>query len=168
MTLRARLKLAALVMVGLLAFARAHAQGQSGTAAPTISLSPPSAGSAQGRTGDGAAESATDLAKKLQNPVGDLISIPFQNNTNFNVGPNKGTQDILNIQPVIPIHLNENWNLITRTILPLVWSPSLPAGTECPVRSRSHQFLSVPVAEERSRWMGLGRRANRSIAHDHQ
>jgi hypothetical protein len=42
------------------------------------------------------ADSATALAKKLQNPVGDLYSFPFQNNTNFNCGPHKGTQDILN------------------------------------------------------------------------
>ncbi|HEY5310986.1 MAG TPA: hypothetical protein VIK18_00660 [Pirellulales bacterium] len=74
---------------------------------------------------DGGNEDASALAKKLQNPIGDLYSIPFQNNINFNAGPNKGTQDILNIQPVIPIHINENWNVITRTILPLVWSPSL-------------------------------------------
>ena len=47
--------------------------------------------------------SATGLAKLAQNPVGNLISVPFQNNTNFNVGPEKGTQNILNIQPVIPI-----------------------------------------------------------------
>lgn len=67
---------------------------------------------------------ASVLAEKLQNPIADLISFPFQNNTNFNVGPNKGTQDILNIQPVIPIHINPDWNVITRTILPLVWSPS--------------------------------------------
>src|SRR5271154_5237450 len=75
-------------------------------------------------------DDATALAKKLQNPIGDLYSFPFQNNTNFNTGPNRGTQDILNIQPVIPIHINEDWNVITRTILPLVWSPSLdPAHT---------------------------------------
>ena len=47
--------------------------------------------------------SAEELAKLAQNPVGNLISVPFQNNTNFNVGPLKGTQNILNIQPVIPI-----------------------------------------------------------------
>jgi hypothetical protein len=76
------------------------------------------------------ADDATALAKKLQNPIGDLYSFPFQNNTNFNTGPNKGTQDILNIQPVIPIHINEDWNVITRTILPLIWQPSLqPAQT---------------------------------------
>ena len=79
-----------------------------------------------------ASESATALAKKLQNPLGNLISIPFQNNTNFNVGRNKGTQDILNIQPVIPIHVNEDWNVITRTILPLVWNPSFQPAQSVP------------------------------------
>ena len=47
--------------------------------------------------------SAEELAKLAQNPVGNLVSVPFQNNTNFNVGPLNGTQNILNIQPVIPI-----------------------------------------------------------------
>src|SRR4051794_15290811 len=75
-------------------------------------------------------DDATELAKKLQNPIGDLYSFPFQNNTNFNTGPHKGTQDILNVQPVVPIHINENWNIITRTILPLIWQPSFqPAQT---------------------------------------
>ncbi|MBL8541725.1 MAG: transporter, partial [Betaproteobacteria bacterium] len=64
--------------------------------------------------------SAEELAKMTQNPVANLIGVPFQNNTNFNVGPQKGTQNILNIQPVIPITLNENWNLITRAILPVI------------------------------------------------
>jgi hypothetical protein len=77
-------------------------------------------------------DDTTELAKKLQNPIGDLYSIPFQNNTNFNAGPNKGTQDILNIQPVIPIHINEDWNVITRTILPVVWNPSLQPAQSVP------------------------------------
>jgi len=64
------------------------------------------------------------LAEKLQNPIGNLISVPLQNNSFLNTGPNKGVQNVLNIQPVIPIHLNPEWNVITRTILPLVWSPS--------------------------------------------
>jgi hypothetical protein len=80
-----------------------------------------------------APDEASALAEKVQNPIADLISLPFQNNANFNVGPNKGTQDILNIQPVIPIHINQDWNVITRTILPLVWSPSFqPAATVPP------------------------------------
>lgn len=69
--------------------------------------------------------SAEELAKIAQNPVGNLISLPFQNNTNLNFGPEKGTQNILNIQPVIPISINDDWNIITRTILPVIWQPAL-------------------------------------------
>jgi len=69
--------------------------------------------------------SAEELAKLAQNPVGNLISLPFQNNTNLNFGPDKGTQNILNIQPVIPISISHDWNIITRTILPVIWNPSL-------------------------------------------
>ena len=68
--------------------------------------------------------SATELAKLAQNPVANLISVPFQNNTNFNVGPENGTQNILNIQPVIPVHLSGEWNLITRTIIPVLSQPA--------------------------------------------
>jgi hypothetical protein len=52
--------------------------------------------------------SAEELAKLAQNPVGNLVSVPFQNDTNFNVGPLSGTQNILNIQPVIPIEVNKH------------------------------------------------------------
>jgi hypothetical protein len=69
--------------------------------------------------------SAEELAKLAQNPVGNLISLPFQNNTNLNFGPEKGTQNILNIQPVIPISVTDEWNVITRTIVPVVSMPSL-------------------------------------------
>ena len=69
--------------------------------------------------------SSEELAKLAQNPVANLISVPFQNNTNFNYGPESGTQNILNIQPVIPITLNKDWNMITRTIFPLIWQPEL-------------------------------------------
>ena len=70
-------------------------------------------------------ESATELAKKTQNPVADLISVPFQNNFNFNTGSKDATVYILNVQPVIPIKLSEDWNLITRTIMPIINQPSL-------------------------------------------
>ena len=69
--------------------------------------------------------SAEELAKLAQNPVGNLISLPFQNNTNLNFGPEKGTQNILNIQPVIPISVDKDWNIITRTIVPVIWNPAL-------------------------------------------
>src|SRR4249920_2983228 len=77
--------------------------------------------------------SAEELAKLAQNPVGNLISLPFQNNTNLNYGPEKGTQNILNIQPVIPISVDKDWNIITRTIMPVIWQQSL--GPDTPAKN---------------------------------
>lgn len=72
--------------------------------------------------------SAEALAKAAQNPVADMISLPFQNNTNFNFGPEEETQNVLNIQPVIPFQVSKDWNVITRTILPIVSQPGLFPG----------------------------------------
>ena len=74
--------------------------------------------------------SAEELAKLAQNPVGNLVSVPFQNNANYNVGPLNGNQNVLNIQPVIPVSINADWNIITRTILPVISMPALSPGTE--------------------------------------
>jgi hypothetical protein len=101
----------------------------------------------------GAPDEASSLAEKIQNPLADLISVPFQNNTNFNVGPNKGTQDILNIQPVIPIHLNPEWNLITRTILPLTWSPSFQPAASVPPFGLSPTSFSAVLSPTKT-WNG--------------
>jgi hypothetical protein len=83
--------------------------------------------------GDGIIEPGEDpqeeLAKAAQNPVADLISLPFQNNTNFGYGPDDDIQNVLNIQPVLPFHLSENWNLITRTIAPLIYQPEVVEDT---------------------------------------
>jgi len=68
---------------------------------------------------------AEELAKLAQNPIANLISVPFQNNTNFNYGPEAGTQNVLNVQPVIPFSINADWDLVTRTIVPLIWQPEL-------------------------------------------
>jgi hypothetical protein len=73
---------------------------------------------------------AAALAKAAQNPIADMISLPFQNNTNFDVGPLEKTQDVLNIQPVLPIHLNADWNLVTRTIVPLISQPAFAQGQD--------------------------------------
>ena len=65
-----------------------------------------------------------ELATAAQNPVADLISIPFQDIIGFGVGPQGSVANVLNIQPVVPFHLTADWNLISRTILPIVTMPN--------------------------------------------
>lgn len=98
--------------------------------------------------------SEADLAKKTQNPVSDLISLPLQNNTNFDVGPGDNTQNILNIQPVYPISLNEQWNLITRTIIPLINQPPMYPGADREFGLGDIQFTAflAPVKSEGIIW----------------
>jgi hypothetical protein len=67
------------------------------------------------------ADDAAELAKKLSNPVASLISVPFQFNYDERIGPlDQGYRFTLNVQPVIPIALNQDWNLIIRTIVPVI------------------------------------------------
>ena len=71
-----------------------------------------------------------DLAQQLANPVASLISVPFQANWDFGIGVNDATRFTLNIQPVIPLSLNEEWNLIVRTILPVIDAESPAPGID--------------------------------------
>jgi hypothetical protein len=81
-------------------------------------------------TGAGAEESAQDLAKKLSNPVAAMISLPLQVNYDEEIGPERdGSKTSLNIQPVIPITINETWNVISRTILPIIDQHDVSPGS---------------------------------------
>ena len=84
--------------------------------------------------GDGIIEPGEDptaeLARAVQNPVADLISVPFQNNTSYDFGPRERTQNVMNIQPVIPLSITDEWIVITRTILPIVSQPSFVRGQD--------------------------------------
>lgn len=86
---------------------------------------PPPAPPAEDMSGDVSVE---ELAKQTQNPLADLISLPFQNNTNFEVGYEGRVQNVMNIQPIVPINLNEEWILISRAILPVIYQPAMLPG----------------------------------------
>ena len=73
-------------------------------------------------------DEAGEVAKKLANPVASLISVPLQYNYDKGYGPDdEGSVHLLSIQPVIPISLNDKWNIITRTIVPLIDQRDIPA-----------------------------------------
>ena len=66
---------------------------------------------------------AQELAKKLSNPISDLVSVPFQFNWENGVGPDNGLRTVLNIQPVVPFQISPKWNMIERWIMPYVSQP---------------------------------------------
>ena len=97
---------------------------------------------------------ADDLAKAAQNPIASLISLPFQNNTDFDYGPDGGARHTLNIQPVYPFSLGERMNLITRTILPVVSQPGLVPGQgrETGLGDTSFTAFFSPVSDTNVMW----------------
>ena len=104
---------------------RLHIVGRAAaaTAAATLTVGHPPA----------AAQDAAELAKKMSNPIAAVISLPFQFNWDRGVGAHRdGKRLTLNIQPVVPISLNEDWNLISRTIVPVVKQdiPGLGDGSQ--------------------------------------
>lgn len=73
-------------------------------------------------------DDAAELAKKLQNPIANLISVPIQNNWDFGYGDENAMRYTLNVQPVIPFSISEKWNVITRTIVPFIYQESPVKG----------------------------------------
>jgi hypothetical protein len=100
---------------------------------------------------------ADALRKAAQNPIANMISVPFQNNTNFRVGPYHRPQNVLNFQPVIPFHVSDDWNLITRWITPIVYQPRLSPteGAEFGLGNLSPAFFLSPAHSGEIIW-GVG------------
>ena len=111
-----RVKVAASV-IAILVAGNANAQSDVKAAAPAVVEN------------TAATSSAAELAKKLSNPVAALISVPFQFNYDNNIGPVEGGDRwTINVQPVIPFSINDKWNLISRTILPIVSQDEIYPG----------------------------------------
>jgi hypothetical protein len=98
---------------------------------------------------------AAALAKATLNPIASLISLPLQNNFDWGAGPNDdGFQYKLNVQPVIPISLNENWNVISRTILPYVYQENyIGTSSQSGLADAVQSLFFSPVKPAKGGWI---------------
>ncbi len=122
-----------------------------------VSLSVPSlAQTSQNASSDGPAPGdAAALAQQLTNPISSLISVPFQLNYDTGIGPADADRWLLNIQPVAPFDLTEDWNLISRTIVPLIYAESpVPGGNDVSgIGDLVQSFFFSPKAPTANGWI---------------
>jgi hypothetical protein len=103
-----------------------------------------------------AQDDEAELAKKTLNPVASLISLPMKFDYNSNLGPAEtGEQSVLTVQPVIPISIGEDWNLISRSIIPVISLHNIVpgAGTQQGLGDTTQQFYFSPKKPTESGWI---------------
>lgn len=100
---------------------------------------------------------AGELAKQVQNPIANLISVPFQENLDYRIGPYDRARSTLNVQPVIPMQLSPGWMLISRIIVPFAYQPDAgnPGGGSSGLGDVNPNFYFSPVAHGPLIW-GVG------------
>lgn len=114
---------------------------------------------ASGAPSGGQAQNEAELAKKLQNPIASLISVPIQSNWDFGIGAADAMRYTANIQPVIPLTLSQDWNLIIRTIIPVIYAASpIPGGdNKAGLGDITQSFFFSPKEPTSGGWIwGIG------------
>jgi len=120
--------LIAAALISALAITTARAQNNSAFDGHLTLALADATSSGDGGAGDDAQDQQADLAKKRQNPIANLISVPIQSNWDFSIGPARAMKYTANIQPVVPISISKDWILIIRTILPVIYAESPVKG----------------------------------------
>lgn len=143
---------------GSLLLTAAVTSDQAATTAGTVAADDPERGNGSPADHIYPTDSSPDLAQQLANPVAALVSVPIQFNFDGEVGPaNDGSRITMNVQPVIPFRLGSDWNLISRTIIPVVWQKDIfpGSGTQFGLSDTAQSFFISPAKPGGIVW-GLG------------
>ena len=102
-----------------------------------------------------AADEAAEIAKKLNNPVAALISVPLQNNWDYGIGTANAMKYTLNIQPVVPLSISKEWNVIVRQIVPIIYaeSPAPGGSTSSGLGDIVQSFFLSPKEPTKGGWI---------------
>jgi len=124
---------------------------------------------AQDTTRPAAAAGNEEIAQKLANPVGNVISLPFQNNLFFGMGPSNGSKWLMNVQPVIPVQITKDLNLISRVIVPVISQNNVfgPSGRQTGIGDVAYSAFVSPANPKPGGWIwGVGPIINLPLATD--